>query len=49
MSCSTLLSTHSAPGSAGGKVVAPATKGGRFSIARKDGCTVLYILAPNYF
>ena len=42
-------STHSAPSGAGGKVVAPATKGGRFSIARKGGCLVLYKLAPNFF
>ena len=42
-------STHSAPSGAGGKVVAPATKGDRFSIARKGGCLVLYKLAPNFF
>ena len=32
-----------------GKVVASATKGGRFSIARKGGCLVLYKLAPLHF
>ena len=30
-------------------MVAPATKGGRFSIARQGGCMVLYKLAPNFF
>ena len=33
----------------GRKVVAPATKGGHFSIARKGGGLVLYKLAPNFF
>ena len=34
------------PPRSGGKVVAPATKGGRFSLARKGGCLVLYKLEP---
>ena len=40
------LSTHSAP-ACGGKVVAPATKGGLHFLTRQGGCMVLYKLAPS--
>ena len=40
------LSTHSAL-ACGGKVVAPATKGGMHFLARQGGCMVLYKLAPS--
>ena len=40
------LSIHSAP-ACGGKVVAPATKGGSHFLTRQGGCMVLYKLAPS--
>ena len=42
----TLLSTHS-PTACGGKVVAPATKGGLHFRRPQGGCMVLYKLAPS--
>ncbi len=38
--CGSKVSTGCCPTACGGKVVAPATKGGRFSLARKGGCMV---------
>ena len=40
------VSTGCCPTACGGKVVAPATKGGLFSIARKGGCEGFIIMAP---
>ena len=46
ISGSTLSTGYSAP-ACGGKVVAPATKGGMHFLARQGGCMVLYKLAPS--
>ena len=45
--CGSILCTGCCAPACGGKVVAPATKGGRFSIARRAVVKVLYKLAPS--
>ena len=47
VSCGTRLSTHSAPSFAGGKVVAPATKGGALFPAHQGGLPVFHRAKPG--